>query len=180
MRLNASQILITVSAGPAVLSFATLLVLSLGVSNPLVLYIALLSAWPFILVALVYIAPTARYKISDGSLSVRVMAYVSVLAVIYFLAWVPAGLLAGQHPKDVVGSTLRVLSPFLVFLGTLLVFERIDPIRRVEVIAKVLRALIALSVVGALGKLFLVVSGNWDAWALGGYAVPTFVLVLLV
>jgi hypothetical protein len=166
--------------GPSILTVATLFLLALGVENRNVLYISLLSGWPFALVAAPFIISRPTIKGTNIGRDSKLAIRIALFATLYFAVWALAGLAAGQHPKDVVGSTLRVVSPYASLLVCMWILSRMTPEKVPEAIWRVFWQLILVATLGATGKLFLVSRGNWDAWGLGGFAAPTFFVAFLI
>lgn len=176
---QSGRLMLIVVISPALISLLTLGMLSLQLNFQPILYLALLAAWPSLALTIPLIARRPTFWTERNDTLAKFMILMSVLAVGYFVLWAIGGLLAGQHIKDALGSTLRATSPFLVFLSVMWLAKRSAIDKRREAITKSFRLLVGVAVLGALGKIGLIATNNWDAWGLGGYAGPTYALFFL-
>lgn len=149
-------------------------------ASPALIYLKLAGAGA-VLVASVPIIFLFAYKkrVKVQQAFVRGALYIWLIAIGYFSLWFLVSLLLGGDPFDSLGSTVRALSPFLMFLA--LFFATYDSrgqfnLDKVFFISKIILVFLSLDI---LGKLVLVSSGYFYGGGLNQYSVAGYMLTYI-
>jgi hypothetical protein len=90
------------------------------------------------------------------------------------------GLLFGQHPKDAVGSTARVLIPFLTIFVLIVGLGKSESWQRQLFWRRFVKVVFFFVLLSAIGKLFLVSSGTFYGSGLNQFSLGGFMLCWLI
>jgi hypothetical protein len=141
------------------------------------IYLGLLSAYFFIIPTLFVFLLRPSLKINKSKNEIDSAVFIFIMSAIgYFGIWLLLGLALGQHPVDVIGSTGRVLIPFLVCIITISGLSFVAQDVKIKFYKLMLLLLLIFTTAGALGKIYLMSQGLFYGMGLNQFGLPIFLL----
>lgn len=147
-------------------------------SAPLI-YSALLGGYVAVLPMMLIVSGAAEHRCCERNRVARHIRTIAVIAIVWALYWALIGLAIGQHPKDVIGSSLRVALPFLAAIILIDAVCGQSPHGQRRSLVHLASVLVGLSIIGALGKLSLLAEGSRYGGGLNQYSIDILVMVVL-
>lgn len=149
-------------------------------TNSLLIYASLLGGYAVVLPMMLVLSCTSRRRSGEPDRFADRIEVLATLAVAWGLYWGVVGIAIGQHPKDVIGSTLRMVLPFVTVIVLIEVFNGLDRSGRGRLLIQLVLVLGCVSVLGAFGKLSLLAGGRSYGGGLHQYNVDIMVMAALV
>ena len=129
-------------------------------TNSLLIYASLLGGYAVVLPMMPVLSSASRRRSGEPDRFVDRIEVLVTLAVAWGLYWGVVGIAIGQHPKDVIGSTLRMVLPFVTVIVLIEVFNGLERSGRGRLLIQLVLVLGCVSVLGGFGKLSLLADGR--------------------
>lgn len=151
--------------------------ISINPTNKLAIYINLLS--PYIYIMFGYICIFSNKKIANNF--GKELLIVLYFAIIYFLLWMLMAFFLAQNIKDIIGSTIRVLIPFLTILVLLNLYNNlIESIRYIKFLKLLIIIFIISDSLAAIIKTGLLLSDTYYGGGINQFSISIFLLSWMI